>query len=74
VAIGGGVHVWVCSGGIGELEDVEGTDVHDVGVWVPSDGCDSCVCMGFEVSQVEREYWMSGLYGGVSSVKEVGDA
>ena len=56
--------MWVCSGGIGELEDVEGTDVHDVGVWVPSDSCDRCVCMGFKVSQVEREYWMSGLYGG----------
>jgi hypothetical protein len=56
------------------LEDVEGTDVHDVGVWVPSDSCDRCVCMGFEVSQVEREYWMIGGYGGVSSVKEIGDA
>ena len=75
MTICGGIRVGVCRCGSGELEGVKGTDVYNVSVWLPGDGFDRGVCVGFEVSQVERDYWgLVGGWGGVGSVEEIGDA
>ena len=66
MAIGGGVHVGVCSGGVSELEDVKGTYVHNVGVWVSCDSCDRCVCVG-----AKRSSRSNGSIGGWSGVMVV---